>query len=171
MSKKFNFWKREKRTVNEIKRFLRALDYFQNEIFSPSNQEFVNIIRVLTYLWDRGEKTENETLKKLENYFEGRAIINKTSGHGFKNDIKGIDAMIELDGKQIAVQIKPYTSTEVYDDKIKIDSNSSGGEYRNVDWLIFYHPKQKNILIFKNDPINTDINFIFNKESLIHEIE
>jgi superoxide dismutase, Fe-Mn family len=169
--KKFNFWKKEKRTVNEIKRFLRAIDYFKDEIFNPSNEEFVNIVRVLLVLWERGIKTEDETIKKLENYFEGDAVFTKTSGHGLKTDIKGIDTVIELGGKKLNAQIKPYTSTEVYDNKIKIDSKSSGGEYKNVDWLIFYHPKQKNILIFTNDPINADVNFIFNKDSLIHEIE
>ena len=169
--KKFNFWKSEKRNVAEVKRFLKALDYFRDKIFDPSNQEFVNIIRVLVKIWARGEKTEEETVAKIQDYFGDQTIVTKVGGAGVPMDIKGgVDATIETDGKLLTAQIKPYTSTEISDDKIKVLSKSSVGSYK-VDWLIFYHPKNKNILIFKNNPTNTKLDFIFNKDSLIHEIE
>ena len=169
--KKFNFWKAENRSVAEVKRFLRALDYFRNEIFNPSNEEFVNIIRVLIKIWERGRKTEDETSEKIKEYFGDQAVITKTGGAGEKLDIEGIDLMIETEGKTYTAQIKPYFSSEVKDDKIKIFTKSSVGEYKNVDWIIFYHPKNKNILIFENKPISSKIDFIFNTNSLIHEIE
>lgn len=170
-NKKFNFWKSEKRTKTEVKRFLSALDYFRNEIFDSTNEEFVNIIRVLIKIWERGRKTEDETADKIEDYFGDTAVVTKTGGAGEKMDIQGIDLVVDMGGNKYTAQIKPYFSTEVKDDKIKIFTKSSVGPYKNVDWIIFYHPKNKNILIFENKPISSKVDFIFNTNSLIHEIE
>lgn len=69
--KKFQFWKKEKRNLKETPRFIVALDHFKNEIFTRENEDFINIIKVLKKLWDRGQKSENNANKKIEDYFEG----------------------------------------------------------------------------------------------------
>ena len=47
---------------------------------------------MLKKLWDRGQKSEDNVLKKVEDYFEGSAKLIKIGGHGQKNDaIKVID--------------------------------------------------------------------------------
>ena len=169
--KMFDFSKKEKRTVSEITRFVKALDHFKQDIFTKHNEDFLNIIRVLKKLWDRGQKSEDDVLKKVEDYFEGNAKLIKIGGHGQKNDaIKGIDLKIEMDGKTYTAQVKPYSNTSIEEDKVKVYDTGNVKPY-NVDWLIFIQTKTNKILIFKNNPISDKNVYVFNISSLLYEIE
>jgi hypothetical protein len=169
--KMFDFSKKEKRTVSEITRFVKALDHFKKDIFTKHNEDFLNIIRVLKKLWDRGQKSEDNVLKKVEDYFEGSAKLIKVGGHGQKNDaIKGIDLKIEMDGKIHTAQVKPYSNTSLDGDKVKVYDTGNVKPY-NVDWLIFIQTKTNKILIFKNNPISNENVYVFKITSLLYEIE
>jgi hypothetical protein len=169
--KMFDFSKKEKRTVSEITRFVKALDHFKKDIFTKHNEDFLNIIRVLKKLWDRGQKSEDNVLKKVEDYFEGSAKLIKVGGHGQKNDaIKGIDLKIEMDGKIHTAQVKPYSNTSLDGDKVKLYDTGNVKPY-NVDWLIFIQTKTNKILIFKNNPISNENVYVFKITSLLYEIE
>jgi len=169
--KMFDFSKKEKRTVSEITRFVKALDHFKKDIFTKHNEDFLNIIRVLKKLWDRGQKSEDDVLKKVEDYFEGNAKLIKIGGHGQKNDaIKGIDLKIEIDGKTYTAKVKPYSNTLIEEDKV-ISSETGNVKPYNVDWLIFIQTKTNKILIFKNNPISDKNVYVFNISSLLYEIE
>jgi hypothetical protein len=169
--KMFDFSKKEKRTVSEITRFVKAFDHFKKDIFTKHNEDFLNIIRVLKKLWDRGQKSENNVLKKVEDYFEGSAKLIKVGGHGQKNDaIKGIDLKIEMDGKIHTAQVKPYSNVSLDGDKVKIYDTGNVKPY-NVDWLIFIQTKTNKILIFKNNPISNENVYVFKITSLLYEIE
>jgi Fe-Mn family superoxide dismutase len=169
--KKFDFSKKENRTVSEVVRLIKALSHFKKEIFTKNNEEFINIIKVLKKLWDRGQKSEDNALKKIEDYFEGGAEIEKIGGHGQKQDaLKGIDLIVNLNGQKYTAQVKPYSSINTEEGKISL-SNTGNVKPYNVDWLIFINPKNNNILIFKNEPIKNHNQYVFNEDSLIHEIE
>lgn len=169
--KKFHFWKQEKRNPKEAARFIVALDHFKDEIFERNNEDFINIIKVLKKLWDRGQKSENNANKKIEEYFEGRAKIEKTGSHGAKMDaLKGIDLKINLDGTEYSAQVKPFSNVVISGDKIKLLDTGNVKSYK-VDWLVFSNPKTNKILIFKNDPISDNEQYVFNIDSLLHEIE
>ena len=169
--KKFDFSKKENRTVSEVVRLIKALSHFKKEIFTKNNEEFINIIKVLKKLWDRGQKSEDSALKKIEDYFEGNAKIEKVGGHGQKEDaLKGIDLIVSLNGQNHTAQVKPYSSTNTEEGKISL-SNTGNVKPYSVDWLIFINPKNNNILIFKNEPIENHNQYVFNVDSLIHEIE
>ena len=169
--KKFDFSKKENRTVSEVVRLIKALSHFKKEIFTKNNEEFINIIKVLKKLWDRGQKSEDSALKKIEDYFEGGAEIEKIGGHGQKQDaLKGIDLIVNLNGQKYTAQVKPYSSINTEEGKISL-SNTGNVKPYNVDWLIFINPKNNNILIFKNEPIKNHNQYVFNEDSLIHEIE
>jgi superoxide dismutase, Fe-Mn family len=169
--KKFDFSKKENRTSSEVVRLIKALSHFKKEIFTKNNEEFINIIKVLKKLWDRGQKSEDNALKKIEDYFEGDAKIEKIGGHGQKQDaLKGIDLIVNLNGQNYTAQVKPYSSTKTEENKISL-SNTGNVKPYNVDWLIFINPKNNSILIFKNEPIKNHNQYVFNMDSLIHEIE
>jgi Fe-Mn family superoxide dismutase len=169
--KMFHFWKQEKRNPKETARFIVALDHFKDEIFTKNNEDFINIIKVLKKLWDRGQKSENNANKKIEDYFEGRAKVEKVGSHGAKMDaFKGIDLKINLEGTEYSAQVKPFSNVVVVDDKIKLMDTGNVKHY-DVDWLIFSNPKSNKILIFKNDPISDKDQYVFNIDSLLHEIE
>ena len=169
--KKFHFWKQEKRNPKETARFIVALDHFKDEIFTKNNEDFINIIKVLKKLWDRGQKSENNANKKIEDYFEGRAKVEKIGSHGAKMDaFKGIDMKINLDGTEYSAQVKPFSNVVIVGDEIKLMDTGNVKPYK-VDWLIFSNPKTNKILIFKNDPTSDKDQYVFNINSLLHEIE
>ena len=169
--KMFDFSKSENRTVKEVSRFINALDHFKSDIFTKHNEDFINIIKVLKKLWDRGQKSEDNVLKKVEDYFEGRAKIEKVGGHGQKVDaFKGVDLIISVDGKTHTSQVKPYSSTKVDGTNVELYDTGNVKPY-NVDWLIFIQPKTNKILIFNNDPISSENKYVFKLNSLKHEIE
>jgi Fe-Mn family superoxide dismutase len=168
--KKFDFTNKEKRTSTEVKRFINALTHFRKEIFTKNNEDFINIIKVLLKLWDRGEKSEDNASKKIENYFEGAATVEKISGHGQKKDaFKGIDLIINLNGKKHTAQVKPYSTYSIINGKIELLDTGNVKPY-SVDWLVFSNPKSNKILIFKNDPLESSDQYVFNIDSLIYEI-
>jgi hypothetical protein len=169
--KMFDFSKSEKRTLEEVKRFLRALDYFRNEIFTKENKDFINIIKVLMALWKRGQKSESSATKKMEIYFGKDANITQVGGHGQKKDaFKGIDLIVNLNGKDYTAQVKPYSTMSIIKDKIELSDTGNVKKY-DTDWLIFVNQKTNKILIFKNNPISSENQYSFNMDSLLHEIE
>lgn len=169
--KKFNFSKKENRNLKETKRFISALNHFRNQIFNQNNEDFINIIKVLKKLWDRGQKSESDAVKKIEDYFEGRAKVNKIGSHGGKQDaFKGIDASVELDGEKFSAQIKPFSTVTINEKGVFLKDTGNVKHY-DVDWYIFINPKTHKILIFKNDPVSDKNQYVFNLNSLLHEIE
>jgi hypothetical protein len=147
------------------------LNHFKKQIFTKNNEDFINIIKVLKKLWDRGQKSEDNVQKKLENYFEGEAKVEKIGGHGQKRDaFKGVDMVIEKDGKTHTAQVKPYSTASIDGDKVSLSDTGNVKPY-NVDWLIFIQPKTNKILIFDNHPLQNENQYIFKLSSLLHEIE
>ena len=135
------------------------------------NEEFINLIKVLKKLWDRGQKSEDDVLVKIEKYFGDSAQLEKTGGHGQKTDaIKGVDLAITLNGKRYTAQVKPFSTILKEDGKITVKDTGNVKPY-DVDWLIFINTKSNKILIFENKPIKNHNQYVFNESSLIHEIE
>jgi hypothetical protein len=167
----FDFSNPENRNLNEVKRFLRALDYFRNDIFTKTNKDFINIIKVLMVLWKRGQKSESSATKKMELYFGKDAKIIQVGGHGQKKDaFKGIDLIVNLDGKEYTAQVKPYSNMSLMKDKVELLDTGNVKKY-DTDWLIFVNQKTNKILIFKNNPLTSENQYSFNIDSLLHEIE
>jgi Fe-Mn family superoxide dismutase len=169
--KRFDFSIKENRNADEAIRFIKALDFFKKEIFTKKNEDFINIIKVLKKLWDRGQKSEDNAIKKIENYFEGNAKIDKIGSHGAKQDaFKGIDVIVKMNNKQYTAQVKPFSTVSVLGDEVELLDTGNVKHYE-TDWLIFINPKTNKILIFKNNPTSDEDKYIFNINSLIHEIE
>lgn len=168
---KFDFSLKENRNISEINRLINELDIHKNKIFTKDNEGFINIIKVLIKLWNRGKKTENDVTTKLSEYFGDKSLIKQISRHGEKNDaIKGIDLIIELNGKKYTAQIKPFSNIKNQNGKITVFDTGNVKPYR-VNWLIFINTKSKRILIFNNKPIKDHHQYVFDESSLLHEIE
>lgn len=170
-NKKFDFNNPDKRTEQEMSRFIEALDFFREKIFTKYNEDFINIIKVLMVLWERGQKSEKIVIEKLQKYFGDNVKITQTGGHGKKIDaIKGIDVMIEFKDNTVSAQIKPYDSIQMKDDKYKVIGTAAVGHY-NTDWYIFVNTQTKKIYIFKNDPISENGEYVFDTSSMLYEIK
>jgi Fe-Mn family superoxide dismutase len=168
--KKFDFSKPEKRNIEEVKRLIGALDYFKDAIFNKENKDFINIIKVLLQLWNRGQKSEDEASTIIKKYFGDRVSIGKTSGAGKKTDaIGGIDLVLTLDGLKHSAQVKPFSEIKIEDGTITVLNTGDVKPYK-VDWMIFINYKTEKVLVFKNDPIQDRKQYVFNESSLIYEI-
>ena len=169
--KKFDFSKKENRTIREISRLIKAIDHFKTKIFTRNNQDFINIIKVLKKLWDRGQKSENDVFVKIEKYFGDSATLEKIGGHGQKEDaIEGVDLKITLEGKEYTAQIKQFSTMGNEKGKITVKDTGNVKPY-DVDWMIFINTKSNKVLIFENKPIKNHNQYVFNEKSLLHEIE
>ena len=170
-NKKFDFSQEEKRTLSEVNRLIRALGFFKKEIFTKNNEDFVNIINVLTKLWNRGQKSEDKVLSKIESYFGENSSVEKIGGHGQKSDaFKGIDLIVNIGNKKYTSQVKPYSTFKEEGNKIIVFDTGNVKPY-NVDWMIFINTKSNKIIIFENNPIKDQNQYVFNVSSLIHQID
>jgi Fe-Mn family superoxide dismutase len=168
--KVFNFSKEENRNIKEVQRLINALKYFKNEIFSIDNQDFINIIRVLLSLWDRGQKSEDEASKIIKNYFGDRVFVSKTGGAGKKVDaFGGVDLILRLGENKYFTQVKAFSNIKKEDGKITVFDTGDVKLYK-VDWMIFINYKTKKVLIFKNNPIEYSGQYVFDESSLLYEI-
>ena len=168
--KKFDFSQKENRNVSEVDRLIKALNYFKEKIFTKNNDDFINIIKVLYKIWERGQKSEYDVSSKIEKYFEGNAKVEKIGGHGQKEDaLKGVDLIVDLDGVKHTSQVKPFSSFLKTNNTIKVLDTGNVKPYK-VDWLIFINPKTNKIMIFKNNPISEEDQYVFNIKSLLYEI-
>jgi superoxide dismutase, Fe-Mn family len=169
-NKKFNFSKKERRTIEEVQRLIKALDYFKGKIFVKENKDFINIIKVLLQLWERGQKSEDKSTSIIEKYFGDRIKTDKTSGAGMELDaLSGIDVVYTLDGVKHTAQVKPFSGVKKDGEKITILNTGDVKPYK-VDWMIFINDKTEKVLIFKNEPIQNQKQYVFKDSSLIHEI-
>lgn len=170
VDEKFHFEKKENHNEEEIKRFLRNIYNFRQEIFTKNNPEFINLIKVLLIIWDSGKKSEDDIAARLRKYYDGVATVEGTE-HGDKEDaLKGIDLIIKNDQGVKTAQVKPYSVIEYTDDNIIVRSNSTVQKY-NTDLMIFYQIKSNKIIIFENNFTINNGDYVFPISSKIDEIE
>lgn len=168
--KKFNFSDEKKRNIEEVGRFLKALDFFKNQIFDRDNPDFINIINVLTNIWKKGQDTEDKVKSKLETYFGDRVKVKKIGAHGEGRDaFGGIDLIVFLDNKKNTSQVKPYDLMEKEGNKMIIHETGNVQPYQ-TDWMIFMNRKTNKVLVFKNNPLESQDRYVFDESSLIYEI-
>ena len=147
------------------------MTFFKKDIFTKNNQDFINIIKVLKKLWDRGQKSEDDVSSKITKYFGSESSVEKIGGHGEKNDaFKGIDLIVNIGERKYTAQVKPFSNMKNEDGKITVYDTGNVKPY-NVNWLIFINTKSNKILIFENNPVKDHHQYVFDESSLIHEIE
>lgn len=168
--KKFDFSKKENRNYSEVVRLTKELDRFKRQLFTKSNQDFINIIKVLKKLWDRGQKSEDSVLLKIKEHFGKGSSVTKIGGHGQKTDaFQGIDLIVNVDGKEHTSQVKPFSNIKKQNESITVFDTGNVKPY-NVDWMIFINTKSDKILVFENKPKKDRNQYVFDASSLIHEI-
>lgn len=161
--------KRPAEQVAEVKRFVKAIDYYKFKIFDQTSATFQNIMRALTETDAAGEKREEITVSIIKRFFGPTVEVEKVGGLGEKEDmIQGVDVKIKKDGKEYTGQVKPFRERIDKDPNIHLKGTGKVKTY-NTDWMIFQ--KGKNVLIFSGKPKIISGNFVFPKESLIYDIK
>ena len=139
--------------IKELNKFLHYLDLLKYRIFNTSSDTFKNIYELIKKLDKNGDRREEKSVKELKKFFNTNKVT-KVGGLGNKEDmIGGIDAKVEINGQTKTVQIKPFKSFEIEDNKVKVFGTGNVKKYK-VDYLVF-HNDSKGIKVFDNS--NTDI--------------
>jgi hypothetical protein len=155
----------KKQQLVEVDRFNKYLYMLKDRIFNlETSKTFQEIVKKLKDTDERGEKREDRTIEDLKKIFKTENV-SKIGGLGSEEDmISGVDAIIEIDGKRLTAQIKPFTNiVEFSPDSVMVYGASAPKMYK-TDFLVFNSTNKT--IVFKND--NTKIidgNYVFPKTS------
>ena len=155
--------------ITQVHRLNHFIDLYKNRIFHTNSSTFQTIMFVLgqTHAW--GQKREDNTVLILKKQF-GEKNVKPIGKLGSTEDmVGGIDTVIDVDGKRLTAQIKPFTHLLTEDNLTHVMGAGNVKKYK-TDLLIF-SKNHKEILVFENK--NTEIvngNFVFNKENLIYTL-
>ncbi len=112
-------------------------------IYHPDGNYFKNTINILANTTRRGNVYEKNALDYFESLLRDRGINVRVTSPTVEEDISGIDGKFTWNGRSVTIQVKPYTSTVISGDIIKIESQGSLslsiGNGKNIDYLILYN--------------------------------
>jgi hypothetical protein len=156
--------------LEEVERFSEYLVMLKHRIFNLSTSKtFQEIMKKLKETDERGEKREDETIIQLKKIFN-TDDVHKIGGLGSEEDmISGVDAIININGKRLTAQIKPFSGIkEISPTEIMVFGSSATKKYK-TDFLVFNNTNKT--VVFKNDKTKIlDGNYVFPKESEIKSV-
>jgi len=132
------------------------VDYIKNhlmDMFHYFGKHFSNNYRIVTNTSNKGHRGENASLKYFSEliYTDFNKDIQIALPASIRADIDGVDGTFLWDGVPFTIQVKPFTSYVVEDDKIEVFTN--GALKLNAHYLILYKEKLSNkydIIVLKN---------------------
>jgi Fe-Mn family superoxide dismutase len=163
-----NFSHDDKRQqLNEVDRFNKYLLMLKDRIFNlETSKTFQEIVKKLKDTDARGEKREDVTIIDLRKIFNTDKV-SKIGGLGSEEDmISGVDAVIDLDGKRLTAQIKPFSGIKDFDEDSVMIFGASAPKMYKTDFMVFNNSSKT--IVFKNT--NTKIidgNYVFPKSERI----
>lgn len=161
--------KSPKEQVDEVNRFIAALDYFKYRIFNTESSTLQNLMRVLEEKNKAGSDREKITASILKRHLGKDFKVDVIGELGDKKDaIQGIDVEITKDNNTQTGQIKPFREMIVKNDEITLRGTANVKVYK-TDLMIFQ--KRKNVLVFNKKPRIVNGNFVFPKDSLLYDIQ
>lgn len=112
---------------------------FQNlsNIYNFSGEYFNNTLNILINTTRKGNIEEKNSIEFFESILSSKGIDIKVDSPTIKEDIAGIDGKFIWNGKTITIQVKPYSSTHIIGDIIKIES--IGSLSLSTDYLVLYN--------------------------------
>lgn len=139
----------------QLDKLCLILNRYRDRIFPKSNT-LDNIWSLLEKTHGKGEKLENEIVKRLNDKL-GKGSARVEAGLGISSDIGGLDAIINLGGTDYTSQIKPFVSINLVDGFFIVRIDGRVTSY-NTDLLVF-GKINKSIFIFKNDNVDSESDF------------
>ena len=146
-------------TISMVRKFMRYIDEFRNELFDENGDFYKDLILTLNKIWETGKKYTNHFIKHYKLYVPeaiGVEFNDEEIGNGI-DMFDGVDcALLFPEGKRRTLQIKGISNCELRnDEKYYITVTMSLKKYRNINAFVFYYPREDSLFIFKN--MNNDI--------------
>ena len=155
----------KKQQIEEVDRFNGYLYTLKDRIFNlETSKTFQEIYKKLGESDKLGEKREERTIDDLKKIFNTDNVF-KIGGLGSEEDmISGVDAIVEINGKRLTVQIKPFSNIVDFSPTEVMVYGASAPKKYKTDFLAFNN--KTSTTVFNND--NTKIiggNYVFSKDS------
>lgn len=153
--------------VIAVKKIGKILVNNAEKIFDQDSPFFKAIMSNLGESLMKGKKVEELTKTRLDAEF-GEENIDISSAFGAESDKLGLDGSIRINGVENTMQIKPFTTHFLEDEKIIVLTTSSIGKY-SQDFMVFTNSKET--LIFNNKNTELGINaYKFNPDDLLYTL-
>lgn len=160
---------RENKIVDEIT-FYKLIEYKFDDVYNYNGSFFKRqTLPILINTVRRGNHNETVCKEKFTEYAKGKGLNITIQDPSVDEDIKGVDAKFEHNGRVFTIQIKPFSEAKETDNDIVNIVSSGSLSIGSVDYLMLYSGSQfilcKNT---KNTPIKIHGNtFIVTKSNAI----
>jgi Fe-Mn family superoxide dismutase len=154
--------------VLEMDRMLSILNELKFRIFSNESKTFQSMMNKIGMTSQRGSNTEDIVTKKLKEKF-GDENVEKVGELGSKEDMMGIDAKVNLDGKKLTVQIKPFNKLIEEDGMYKIVGSANVKRYK-TDWMIFLRNNSEAVVFDNKRVVIKNGEYYFPLDSLLYQL-
>jgi Fe-Mn family superoxide dismutase len=157
--------KNESQQIKEVYRFINYIRQFKDRLFGHASKTFTNMYQTVDRRNKQGDKTEQDSVKLLQNIF-GYENVKQVGELGSVEDaIGGVDAVVRTKDGDKTAQIKPFKYYKESDGKITMVGTGVIKQY-DTDLMIFHHNK-KGVMVFDNS--NTEIvngQYVFDRSKL-----
>jgi hypothetical protein len=129
----------------------------KNELFGPNGKHTKELVGLNLVTIEKGNKTEQYAIEILKRIFPN-ATIKRFCAGDLRDTRKGIDISINVDGKILHIQVKPFEKVEsmispdgdtYYRVKAYVDTNKYSD--RNVDIFMFVSFENSKYILFSNN--------------------
>jgi len=160
--------KSEKEQQIAIRKLVNILEENAEKIFDENSPFLKGIMSNLGESKLKGEKVEKLSRERLNKFF-GEENVSIESGFGLESDNSGFDGKIKVDGKELTMQIKPFSTNFVEDDKMIVLTTGKILSYPQ-DLMVFTNSTET--LVFSNKNTEAGINaYKFNPDDLIYTLK
>lgn len=153
--------------IEEVDRFCNYLTQLKDRIFNlNTSRTLQEILKKLIETNQKGDLREDVTIIELKKIFKTDKV-RKVGGLGNEQDmVSGVDAIVEIDGIEKTIQIKPFVTTKDFSNTQIMVLGASAVKKYHTDFMVFNN--QNKTIVFKNDSTKIiDGNYVFNKDSQI----
>jgi len=153
--------------ISGIKKLAKIIVDNAEKIFNENSSFYKGIMSNLGESKLKGEKVEKLSTNRLtEKFGEENVLI--SSGFGYESDNSGFDGDLIIGGKKYSMQIKPFTTNFIEDEKMIVLTTGKILNY-NQDLMVFTNSTET--LIFDNQNVELGINaYKFPTEDLIYTL-
>lgn len=153
--------------ISNIKKLVKIIVDNAEKIFNENSPFYKGIMSNLGESKLKGEKVEKLSTSRLEDKF-GKENVLISSGFGYESDNSGFDGELKIDNIKHSMQIKPFTTHFIEDEKNVVLTTGKILNY-SQDLMVFTNSSET--LIFNNKNVELGINaYKFPIDDLIYTL-
>lgn len=153
--------------IKAVEKLVDLIKHNSSKIFDESSSFYLGIISNLGGSKEKGERIEKITEERLKSEF-GEKNVSMKSGFGLESDSKGTDGEIFFDGNTYTLQIKPFTTNFIEDNKMVVLTTGKLLKYTQ-DLMVFTNSTETLVFLNNNTELGIDA-YKFPPDDLIYTL-